>query len=59
MKGKGTIRNVIEPLKTDPIIFGKRNSHSRTIEGKASNVCSEFPQVLHPSIIKALACQRD
>lgn len=53
MANKVSIRDIVDRLKTDPIL-SENVIHTRTIEGKSA-VYADFPKVLHPSIIKALA----
>ena len=57
MTKKTAIQEVLEKLRTDPS-FSDNVVHYKTIEGKDA-VYAEFPDQLHPSIIKALGIERD
>ena len=53
MTKKMAVHEVLEKLRTDPS-FSNNVIHTKTIAGKEA-IYAEFPEKLHPSIIKALA----
>jgi DEAD/DEAH box helicase domain-containing protein len=53
MKKKKAVHEVLVKLRTDPS-FSDNVIHTKTIDGKEA-IYAEFPEKLHPSIIKALA----